>query len=151
MSLMANTHQHPDTLVLINLAYSSPTGIIRLVGSEMEVTQEAVPGLSVIVGTGRAFIEERAAQVRAAATPADITVPTGGNPGDTRRIDNVLLTRGGTGVNIQEGTESGTPSAPSLPANSMLLATLTLRNGMSSIKDTDDSTNGFITDSRSYV
>ena len=71
-----------------------------------------------------------------------ISAPTG-DP----RIDIVQISRYDV-VSIKTGSESGSPSAPAVDANCMKLAEIYCRVGMTSVKDTDDSTNGYITDSR---
>lgn len=52
---------------------------------------------------------------------------------------------------IRTGTESASPTAPSAAADEILLAWIHHRVGETSIKNTDDATNGYIEDKRTYI
>jgi len=69
-----------------------------------------------------------------------------GNP----RIDVAQLDKHGN-VEVVGGTEAGSPSAPSASADALKLAEIYMRVGMVSIKDSDDASNGYITDKRTYA
>ncbi len=125
-------------------------GIIRGAGSEASVSQTTPVSLSVLVGTCKGLIGGRLIEITSAITTSAITAPTGGSAGDLRRIDLVQFTYG-TGVNIKAGTEASTPAAPDPDSNSIALADLYLRKGMSSIKTADDATNGYVVDRRTHV
>ena len=118
-------------------------GISRGDGDEGLVEMQRPVSMKVDVGTFRGYITKSMVRHVAVTASSTITAPTGGSVGDIRRIDIVQYTLG-TGVNVVAGTESASPAAPSKSANSILLANISLRKGMVSIKDTSDGTNGFI-------
>ena len=106
---------------------------------------QSPPALTVQVKPGKAIVAQFCAGLDASATvPAtgDITPPPS-NP----RYDLVHMDRHGA-LGIKEGNEGAPPSPPSAPSETISLALLYLRPGMTSIKDTDDSTNGYIVDER---
>lgn len=115
----------------------------------------ASSGMSITVNAGFAFVQGSTSATAGMYTgcldtTSTLTVTTSDptNP----RIDNVIVqfvdngnnTSTGT-VNIQAGTPAASPSAPALPANSLLLATVAVGAGVSSI------TGGNITDKRVYT
>jgi len=132
------------------------TGVIGLTAAatSLQVTQSAVPGMSVsiasgyaaIVGTTQANMGVYTAYNDAAAT-ATITTANPSNP----RIDRVCLTVSDayyTGalntvaINVVAGTAAASPTAPATPANSISLATIAVAAGATSIL------NANITDTR---
>lgn len=113
------------------------------------VTAEGTPSLRVYVATMRGFIGHRRFKMASATYTANVIAPTGGSAGDLRRIDLVQYTWA-TGVNIVTGTEDAAPVVPATSASSIALAHLYLRKGMANIKDTDDTTNGYIVDAREF-
>lgn len=137
-------------------ALFNTTGVIGLTASatSLQVTQSAVPGMSVsvaagyaaIVGTTQSNMGVYTAYNDAAAT-ATITTANPSNP----RIDRVCLTVSDayyTGalntvsVNVVAGTPAASPTAPATPANSISLATIAVAAGVTSIL------NANITDTR---
>lgn len=134
----------------LSLAWGGGGGVIRGNGVAGAVVAQVPVSMKVDVGTLRGFIANR--MVRNATTTAtgDITAPTGGSAGDLRRIDLIQYSLTG-GVNIKEGTEDPAPVPPSADANSLVLAHIYCRKGMVSVKDTDDSANGYISDQRTYI
>jgi len=54
-------------------------------------------------------------------------------------------------ISIKPGTEASSPTAPNPDSDCIALAQLFLRPGMTVIKNTDDSTNGYIIDARNYI
>lgn len=64
-------------------------------------------------------------------------------PATNPRIDILSIDNTGTLVRTA-GTEAGSPTAPNLPAGNFPIAQIYNRVGQTSIKDTDDSTNGYI-------
>ena len=120
-------------------------GIPRSSGSpELLVAAQGTPDMTVDVAIGAALIDDEVAGIIEAAT-LTFTAPTT-NP----RIDIVTIDQDGT-VAIVAGTEAASPSAPATPAAELKLAEVYHRTAETSIKDTDDSTNGYITDSRVFV
>lgn len=137
---------------VLALAWGGGDGVIREApeSASFEVIAQGTPDMTVEVTAGYAVISGRIEILEANYTTAAISAPTGGAPGDLRRIDLVELTLD-VGVQIVTGTESATPSAPSVDADSISIGLINCRNGMASIKDEDDSSNGYITDPRTFV
>ncbi len=74
------------------------------------------------------------------------TAPTGGN----KRIDCVRIDQYGV-VSVVTGTPSGSPSAPSVGTGYLKRAEIYLRTGSTCIKNTDDTTNGYVTMTDNYL
>ncbi len=129
------------------------SGVIRTL-NEGAVTARAPAVLRVDVDTLRGFILIdlycRDIYLATQTETTLITVPTGGSGSELRRIDLVQFTYG-SGINIKEGTESGSPSAPSADPNSLVLAEIHCRNNMASVKQADDAANGWIVDRRRFL
>jgi len=137
-------------------AVFNTTGVIGLtaVPTSLQVTQSAVPGMSVQVALGHAAIVGTTQSnmgvytaYNDAATTATITTANPSNP----RIDRVCLTVSDayyTGalntvaINVVAGTPAASPVAPATPANSISLATIAVAAGATSIL------NANITDTR---
>src|SRR6185503_5645870 len=105
-------------------------------------------GLSVTVNTGICTVQGTAAANAGAYTVALDTVATltctAADPTNPR-MDSVCITADAQVVQIITGTPAASPSAPALPANSLLLANITVRAGASALLGTD------ITDSRQFL
>lgn len=127
-------------------ASSSSTGILAVTGdatgTELKVVAQGTPDMTVSVNAGDAIVAGVFCGVKAATNSATVTAPTT-NP----RIDIVQLATDGT-ISIKAGTENASPSAPTVDSGNMKLAELYLRVGATSIKNSDDATNGYITDAR---
>lgn len=137
-------------------ALFNTTGVIGLspVPTALQVTQSAVPGMSVSVAAGYAAIVGTTqanmgvyTAYNDGATTATITTANPSNP----RIDRVCLTVSDayyTGalntvaINVVAGTPAASPVAPATPANSISLATILVGTGVTSIL------NANITDTR---
>lgn len=74
-----------------------------------------------------------------------------GAPSVNPRIDLVQARLGTWDVSVKQGTEAASPVAPVADADAIPIAHLFLRVGMSSIKNVDDATNGYIIDARTYL
>jgi hypothetical protein len=133
----------PDVEYRLSLAWGGGDGIIRYDGDEGDVTAQDPPSMQVDVGTFRGYVSHRFSRQAASQETAEIDAPTGGAPGDLRRIDLVQWTLA-AGVNVKTGVDSATPTAPDADADSHVLAHVYCRNAMTCIKDTDDGTNGYI-------
>lgn len=69
-----------------------------------------------------------------------------------KRIDLLCIDKTGTLSIVQGTSTAGTPSAPNYPNGMFVICEVYLRNGATSIKNTDDSSNGYIyLDSRGFV
>lgn len=127
----------------LSLMAGGGDGVSRGDGNDMAVAEQGTPNMTVTVDTGRGFIGNLFVRQKAIETSSTVTAPTGGSPTDLRRIDLVQFTLA-SGINIKAGADDPSPSAPSKDANSIVLAHLYLTNGMTSIKDADDASNGYI-------
>lgn len=103
-------------------------------------------GLAVEVRPGYAFISDFPYQLALTTTAADVVAPT-----TDPRKDLVQARLATWDISIKTGIESATPVAPVPDADAISLAELFLRTGMTVIKDTDDSTNGYIIDVRDFI
>lgn len=132
---------------LLSQAWGGGDGVIRKSSADdLKVTAKAAPGLSVEVAPGYAFISGFPYQLGAVTETIEIAAPTT-NP----RIDLVQAWLDNWDVSVVSGVESVTPDAPTPDADAIALGELYLRPGMTVIKDTDDSTNGYIIDARQFV
>lgn len=140
-------------------AVFNTTGVIGLssAATSLQVTQSAVPAMSVSIAAGYAAIVGTTQSnmgvytaYNDAATTATITTANPSNP----RIDRVCLTVSDayyTGalntvaINVVAGTPAGSPVAPATPANSISLATIAVGAGVTSIL------NANITDTRTEI
>lgn len=113
--------------------------------TDLKVKATGTPGMTVIVQAGPARVDGHFAALLSDWTSATLTAPSG-DP----RIDLVEIDQDGS-INIKTGNEAGIPSAPTVSAGATELAEIYHRVGESSIKDTDDSTNGYITDTRNIL
>ncbi|MBI1320668.1 MAG: hypothetical protein GC168_17220 [Candidatus Hydrogenedens sp.] len=112
----------------------------------MAVAATPVPGLTVETGAGYAFIDGAPFRLQEPLESTSVTPPAG-----LDRIDLVAAVLDSGGVVVVQGVESASPSAPAVPAGHLALAYLYLRPGMTSIKNLDDATNGYIIDQRVFV
>ncbi len=64
-------------------------------------------------------------------------------PGSNNRIDVLYLDINGTATVLQ-GTSGASPSAPDYPTNAYVICEVYLRSASTSLKNTDDATNGYI-------
>ena len=99
-----------------------------------------------MAAAANAFVSSSAYKLAAQTQTADVTAPVS-NP----RIDLVQARLDEWDISIKTGTESATPTAPLADADAIPLAQLYLRPAMTSIKDADDATNGYIINSRAFL
>jgi hypothetical protein len=132
---------------LLSQAWGGGDGVIRKVTDyDLKVVATATPGLSVEVKSGYAFISKFPYKLDAATQTAGVTPPV-----TQPRIDLVQARLETWDVSIKTGTESASPTAPVPDTDCMALAQLYLRVGMTSIKNTNDSVNGYIIDARTFI
>ena len=132
---------------LLSQAWGGGDGVIRKAATDdLAVVAADVPGLSVRVKPGYAFVARFPYRLESETVTPDVTPPTT-NP----RIDLVQARLETWDISIVTGTEAASPVAPSASSNALALAQLYLRPGMSSIKNTDDATNGYIIDARTFL
>lgn len=132
---------------LVSLAWGGGDGVLRGVTSDdLKVVSLATPGLSVIVKTGYAFISRFPFKLAADLQSAAVVPPTS-NP----RIDLVQARLETWDISVKTGTEAASPVALEPDSDCLSLGKLHLRPGMTCIKDADDSVNGYIADSRTFL
>ena len=111
----------------------------------LKVTAQGSPDLTVAVSTGAAFVAGVLTSAAATASLSGFAAPA-----SDPRIDIVQISDAGV-VSRKAGTEAGSPSAPSVDSGNLKLAEVYNRVGQTSVKDTDDASNGYITDSRVHL
>ncbi|NUM54365.1 MAG: hypothetical protein HUU46_12025 [Candidatus Hydrogenedentes bacterium] len=132
---------------LLSHAWGGGDGVIRkATADDLKVVANATPNLSVVVKPGYAFISKFPYKLAADASTADVVPPV-----TQPRIDLVQARLNTWDVSIVTGTEAASPSAPAAQSDCIPLASLYLRPGMTSIKNTDDATNGYIVDARNFI
>ncbi len=132
---------------LLSQAWGGGDGVVRNAATDdLMVVALSTPGLSVEVKPGYAFVSNLPYKLASATETVDVTAPVS-NP----RIDLIQVRLETWDVSIITGTEAASPVAPSAEADCLAVAQLYLRPGMSSIKNADDSTNGYIIDVRSFL
>lgn len=132
---------------MIALAWGGGDGVVRgAAANDLAVVETAPASLAVTVKSGRALISKFVYKLATDTVTSSVTVPS-----TDPRIDIVVARLADWSASVVEGTESATPTAPSPGTDEIVLAELYLRPGMTSVKDTDDGTNGYITDTRTFV
>jgi hypothetical protein len=114
-------------------------------GDELQVVATTTPNMTVTIKAGAAWISSYLAGI-----DADETLPESGSftaPTTNPRIDTMYISTSGKS-GIETGIESVSPGAPSAPTGSLKIAEVYHRVGEASIQDSDDSVNGYITDTR---
>lgn len=119
--------------------------VIAADGEELQVFEQDTPDMTVQVLSGTGIVSFQTVSLNSDTSTGTMTAPTT-NP----RIDIVQIDQYGA-ISVKTGSEAGSPSAPTVDANKMKLAQIYHRVGSTSIKDTDDSTNSYITDSRVFI
>jgi len=132
---------------LVAHAWGGGDGVIRhATEHDLAVVATAPPSLRATVQPGYAFISRFAYKL---AEPTDIPEVT--PPASQPRRDLVVARLATWDVAVIEGTEAPSPETPDPDPDTIPLAVLHLRPGMTSLKDTDDSINGYILDQRTFV
>lgn len=133
--------------LLLNHAWGGGDGVLRgLPGGELAVVATGPPGLRVSVGTGYAFIDGHLFRLKT-TTQAPEVVP----PSTHGRIDLVQANLATWSISVKTGMEAASPVVPTVDDGAIALARLTLRPGMTSIKDSDDGVNGYVVDVRNFL
>lgn len=150
-STTVGTPNQPEIEERDAIAAGDSDGIYRGVDNEGAITEQTSPTMAVDVDTFRGTVSRRWARLATKTATSAVTDPNAaGNPGDLRRKDRVEWIQP-TGLNINAGAESGSPSLPTASADSITLAEIHCRHSMTSVKDTDDASNGFIVDVRPFL
>ena len=131
---------------LITWMLGNQNGVQATDGATDLLTEETgTPGMTVTVDVGAGIVSGQPVYLATQYTTPAFTAPSA-NP----RIDVIQIDPDST-ISIVAGEEAGSPSAPSVTSGSLKLAEIYHTVAETSIKNTDDSTNGYITDSRTFV
>lgn len=132
---------------LLSEAWGGGSGVLRgATAEDLRVVAKAVPGLTVEVRPGYAFINRHVYKLAATKETIDIAVPAA-----QPRVDLVQANLETWGVSVKSGAEAASPVAPNPDPDCLRLAHLFARPGMASIKNSDDSVNGYIIDMRAFL
>ncbi len=128
-------------------AWGGGNGIIRGAAThDAKVVATTPASRAVAVRPGYAFISKLPFRLTATTPTPEVTPPTV-HP----RIDLVQARLDTWGVSIKTGAETPTPVAPTPDPDCLPLAHLYLRPTMTTIKDTDDTINAYIIDTRPFL
>lgn len=128
-------------IVQLTAAAGGGSGVIE----GLAVSAQGTPDMTVSVAAGSGVADGALTGLEAAANSAAFVAPTT-NP----VIAIVQIEDDGT-IDLKYGTEAGSPTAPTADSGKLLLAEVYLRVGSTSVKNSDDATNGYITDAREFV
>jgi len=132
---------------LLCLAWGGGNGVVRGASTDdLAVVAKSPPSLTVQVKPGYAFIRRLPYKLAVITDAPDPAVPT-----THPRIDLVQASLETWGVSIKQGTEAASPVAPTPDTDCIALAQIYARPGMTSIKNTDDATNGYLIDARTFL
>lgn len=131
---------------LLAIVGVSPTDS-GIIGGEawLKVEAQSSPNLTVKVSQGAALISGALTSSAAVASLTGFAAPSA-NP----RIDIVQISTAGV-ISRKAGTENASPSVPSPDANNFKLAEVYNRVGQTSVKNTDDASNGYITNNGAHI
>ena len=128
-------------------AWGGGDGVVRGAATDdLKVAANSPATMGVLVEPGYGFISQTPLKLAAQTTTADVTAPV-----SDPRIDLVQVGLDTWTISVKTGTEAASPVAPTADADSIPLAQLYLRTTATSIKDTDDSTNGYIINARQFL
>jgi len=111
----------------------------------LKVEAQSSPNLTVKISSGAVYIAGVLTSSAAVASLTGFAAPAT-NP----RIDIVQISTAGV-ISRKAGTENASPSAPSPDANNFKLAEVYNRVGQTSVRDTDDASNGYITNNGAHI
>ena len=103
----------------------------------LSTSQQDTPDLTIQVSAGNVWFGGTLVEFAGDDSP-EFTAPAA-NP----RIDVLSLSSAGALVRT-EGTEAGSPTMPAVPAGNIPICSVYNRVGQTSVKDIDDSTNGYV-------
>lgn len=132
---------------LLAQAWGGGSGVVRkATADDLAVKATSPVGLTVEVRAGYAFINKYVYKLAGTTQTVPIAAPVT-NP----RRDLVQARLATWDISVKTGPEAASPSAPSADTDCIPLAEIHCRVGMTSIKDTDDATNGYIIDVRAFL
>ena len=123
-------NDNAERLAAIEFALAASGNGIGQTGGALAVTAEGTPSMTVDIATGWAVVSGQVTALRAATTltfVAPVTDP---------RIDLIVINQTGT-VSAVAGTENASPSAPSVPSDSIEIAKVYHVVGETHIDDAD--------------
>jgi hypothetical protein len=127
--------------------WGGQSGVLRRSpADDLAVKATSPVSLIVEIRAGYAFINSYAYRLSATTQSVSIAVPTT-NP----RRDLVQARLATWDVSVKTGTEAASPALPGADTDCIALAELYCKPGMTSIKDTNDGTNGYIIDARKFL
>ena len=133
--------------LLLSASFGGQDGVLRTSAANgLQVTALDTPGLSVEVQPGDAFINGYPYRLISPLGSASVATPV-----SFARRDLVQARLLDWSIALKTGIEAGSPVAPEPDTDCIPLAELHLRPGMTSIQNTDDATNGYIIDARSFL
>ncbi|MBP8128468.1 MAG: hypothetical protein KA184_02725 [Candidatus Hydrogenedentes bacterium] len=133
--------------LLLSLAWGGGSGVLRGAATDdLKTVAKTTPGFSVEVKPGYAIIDAFPFKLAATTETVEVTPPVSQN-----RIDLVEASLESWSIKTKQGAEAASPSAPAPDTGCIALAHLYLRPGMTVIKNSDDSTNGYIIDARTFL
>lgn len=124
---------------------TTPSGVIGT-SEWLKVTAQASPNLTVKIAKGAFYL----AGVLGGITSDTASLTGFVAPSTNPRKDIVQISTAGV-ITRKAGTENASPTAPTADANNLKLAEVYCRVGMTSIKDADDATNGYITNTAEHL
>ena len=119
-------------------------GVFRRPLPALEVVAQGTPDMTVKVQSGSGIVSATGVVLSADTNTATLVAPVS-NP----RIDLVQISKLNV-ISVKGGAEAGSPSSPTVDTDNIELAEIYHRVGETSIKDADDASNGYITDTRSF-
>lgn len=127
--------------------WGGQSGVLRRSPAD-DLAVKATSPVSLIVQVlpGYAFINNYPYKLASTVFSATIAAPVG-NP----RRDLVQARLATWDVSIKTGTPAASPALPTADTDCLALAELYCKPGMTSIKDTNDGTNGYIIDLRRFL
>lgn len=114
-------------------------------GTQLKVVAQGSPGMTVVYTAGACIVSGQFAWLYTNTNSSTFTAPVG-NP----RKDTIQISQLGV-VSAKTGTPAGSPSAPAVDTDCYKLAEIYHRVAETSIKNTDDASNGYITDFRTFI
>jgi len=133
--------------LLLSQAWGGGGGVLRNMGpGELAVSATAPLSMAVSIAPGYAFIDGYPFRQKVASVTAAVEAPAA-----EERIDLVQAELATWSISVKAGSEGASPTAPAPDSGAIALAELVLRPGMASIKDSDDSVNGYVVDVRNFL
>ncbi len=127
--------------------WGGQSGVLRrFPADDLAVKATSPVSLIVEIRAGYAFINNYAYRLSATTQSATIAAPVT-NP----RRDLVQARLATWDVSVKTGTPAASPSLPAADTDCIALAEIYCKPGMTSIKDTNDGTNGYIIDARKFL